>query len=620
MITWFRDLLAGPFKWVFLGLVVVAFAAFGDFDLSRFAAQDGLRVGDRAYTGAEIDREFTRRFSVQQREDPSLTKTAAAQGGLLEQTLADLRVRALVEQEASRLGLTATDEMVQRYLRESGAFDDANGEFSPRLVQLGLQNNGITPSQFREDLRSDIVRTQLVTALGVPSRAPEDLVALLLLRAGENRSLRTAIVTAEDAPPPTDDQLRSFYAANAGDYTAPELRTYRALLIDEQAVADRVAVPDEEVRQAFEAARARLNEPERRTFRQALFADEAQAQAAADRVAGGEPLRVVAADLGATSTRSEDAAQRDILDEAVAAAVFAPEAPGVVGPVRGTFGTVVAEVEAITPGTDVAFEDVAEELRAERRAELVRSELFAAIEEVESAFDEGASLAEAAQAAGLPGPRTYGPVDANLFTPDGAVETAPGAVHRMAFTLAEGEESDAIPLDGGGYAFVILDEVRPAAARPFEAVADRVASDYAASEREAALTAATDAFRARVAAGEAFETVAAEIGSDVAEVTVSAQRPDPDVPTTRMRAIFDAPIGGVVAEAAPEGGQAIVAIVDDVTFEGQPGADALLGGYRDQVGGQVTGELLEAYIAALEAEYGVERDDAVIAQALGLAE
>ena len=620
MITWFRELLAGPFKWVFLGLVVVAFAAFGDFDLSRFSAQDGLRVGDRAYTGAEIDRIFTQRFSQLQREDPSLTKTEAARSGLLDETLSELRIQALVEQEADKLGLTATDDMIQRYLRESGIFDDQNGEFSPRLVQLGLQNTGTSPSQFREQVRGDIVRSQLVTALGVPSRAPEGLVELLLLRSGEQRTLRTAVVTPADAPAPDEAALRSYYAANADDYRTKELRTYRALLVDEAAVADRVSAPDEEVAQAFEAAKARLWEPERRTFRQAIFPDEAAARAAADRVAAGEPLRAVAAEAGASTTRSEDAARADILDAVVADAVFGADAPGVVGPVRGTFGVVVAEVEAITPGTEVRFEDVEADLRAARREELVAAELFDAIEEVETAFDEGASLTEAASAAGLPGPRTFGPVDADLFTPEGAIEAAPGAVHRAAFTLAEGEESGAVPLDDGGYAFVVLDEVQPATTEPFEAVADRVRADYAAAERETALSEAMEAFRARVAGGEPFEAVAAEVGSDVQTVTVSAQRPDPSVPVEMMRDIFQADIGEVVAEPTPDGAQAVVAIVDGVAFEGQPGADALLGGYRDQVGQQVTGELLNAYLAALEAEYGVRRDDAVIAQALGLSE
>ena len=620
MITWFRDLLAGPFKWVFLGLVVIAFAAFGDFDLSRFSAADALRVGDKRFSGPEVDRAFVRRFAQMQREDPSLTKVAAAQGGLLDQTLQELRVQALVEQQADDLGLTATDEMVQRYLRESGIFDDGDGNFSPQLVQLALENTRTTPSAFQAEVRGEIVRGQLVGALGVPSRAPEDLVRLLALRSTETRDLRTAVVTAADAPEPDEAALRSYYAANADDYRQPETRTYRALVIDEAAVADRIEVTDEEVLQAFEAEKARLGQPERRGFVQALFRDADAGRAAAERVAAGEPLDPVARDLGGTVTRNDDAARADILDPAVAEAVFALEAPGVTAPVAGTFGTVVAEVETITPGVEVSLDEVADELRDRRRSEVVRAELFAAVEEVESAFDEGAGLAEAAEAAGLPAPRAFGPVDADLFTPEGLIEAVPGAVHRAAFTLGEGEESDAVPLDDGGYAFVITDTIEPATTTPFETVAERVAEDYAASEREAALTAATDAFEAAVASGQSFEEAAAAIGSDVQAVSVAAQRPDPDLPPQILRDVFSASIGEVVSAPTPGGDSAVVAIVDGVAFEPQPGLDALIGGYRDQVGGQLAGELLNAYVGALEAAYPVTRDDAVIAQALGLPE
>ena len=102
--------------------------------------------------------------------------------------------------------------------------------------------------------------------------------------------------------------------------------------------------------------------------------------------------------------------------------------------------------------------------------------------------------------------------------------------------------------------------------------------------------------------------------------TVSARRPDPSLPPSMLRTVFDARIGEVVAEPTPGGDTAVVAVVDGVSFEGDPNAEALLGSYQDQVGQQVAGELLNAYIQALEAEYGVTRDDAVIAQALGFAE
>ena len=84
--------------------------------------------------------------------------------------------------------------------------------------------------------------------------------------------------------------------------------------------------------------------------------------------------------------------------------------------------------------------------------------------------------------------------------------------------------------------------------------------------------------------------------------------------------MFSASIGEVVSAPTPGGDSAVVAIVDGVAFEPQPGLDALIGGYRDQVGGQLAGELLNAYVGALEAAYPVTRDDAVIAQALGLPE
>ena len=625
MITWFRNALSGPLKWVFLGLVVVSFAAFGDFDLSGFGRQDALRVGDRAYSAGEVDDAFQLRLRVRQQDEPGLTAQEAARQGLLAETVGALQTQALFSEAADELGLTATDEMVQRYLRENPSFaDPVSGAFDPARVESYLRQVGTTPARFREDLRGDLVRGQVIGAVAPPARAPEEMVRFLLLRQGERRDVRTAVVTAEDAPPPDEEALRSFYAGQADAYRTRELRTYSALVIDEASVAQGIEVPEADVEQAYEAARARLGEPERRSFRQAVFRDEEAARAAIERVRGGETLEAVARGLGVPAPLTQDAARDDVVDAAVREAVFAAEAlsgqPVVVGPVEGTFGLVVAEVATVTPGTEVSFEDAAEALREQRRLELARQAVFDAIEAVELAFDGGATLAEAADAAGLPAPRRYGPVDADLFASEGAVELAPGAAHRAAFELGEGEESGLIELDDGGYAFVFVERVQPAAARPFEAVREQVEADFVEARREGGLRAATDAFEAAVRTGGDFAAAAEAAGSDVQAAQVSAARPDPVLPPGILQDLFAADIGEVVSAPTPDGERAVVAIVDAIGFEAVPGADALIGTYRDQLGGQLTNELVEAYAQALAEAYGVERDDALIAQRLGLAE
>ena len=615
MLGAFRSMLKGPGKWVFAGVTLVAFLLVGDFNLDNFRAADAVRVGDQGFSVQEVDRAFVRRLRVAQTQGgPAITREEAVEAGLLDATVQELATRAVINAEAERLGLTATAPMIQRSVRESGVFDDpVSGEFSAARLQQGLQANNVSPSEFQDEMRENIVRDQIVSAVSTPSRAPASLVEYLLLRAGERRAVRTAVLGIEAAPEPTDEALRAYYEENAGDYAVPERRTYRVLRLDASTLGE-PEVDEAELEQLYASRQGQLGEPERRAFAQAIYPSAEAAQAARARVEAGESLAAVARADGASFTEQPAAARSAVLDEGVAEAVFAAEAPGLVGPVEGTFGTVLAEITEIVPGTRVTYEEAREGLLAEFREGLLRDRVFEAVETVEDTLDEGADLAEAAREAGAGALTTYGPVDADLFGPDGAVPDVPGAAHRTAFTLEEGEQSDAVPLEDGGYAYVLLDRIESARARPFEDVAAAVRTDYARRAAGDAVSAAVERFRASVEAGTTFEAAAALAGSDVQETVVAASAPDPSLPPALLRDLFDARPGAIVSVPVPGQDRALVAVVDEISFTENPAAAGLLNSYRDQLGQALTQELTNTYLDALLREAGVTRNEELLAR------
>ena len=616
MLAAFRSMLKGPGKWVFAGVTLVAFLLVGDFNLDNFRAADAVRVGDQGYSVREVDRAFARRLRTAQQEGGrAITREEAVEGGLLDATVQELATRGAINAEAERLGLTATNEMIQRSLRESGVFDDPlTGEFSAARLQQGLQANNVSPSEFREEMRENIVRDQIIRALGTPSRAPEDLVGYLILRTGERRAIRTAVIGAGDAPEPTEEALRTYYAENQDAYAVPERRTYRVLRIDETTLGE-PDIDEADLEQLYASRQGQMGEPERRAYAQAIYPDAASAEAARARVEAGASLAEVAAADGASLTRSDAVTRGAILDPAVGEAVFAAEAPGVVGPVEGTFGTVLAELIEIVPGTQVPYEEAREGLLAEFREEVMRERVFEAVEAIEDALDEGMDLEEAAREAGLDGLRSYGPVDADLFTDEGAISDVPGPAHRRAFVLEEGEQSDAVALDGsggGGYAYVVLDRIEPSRARPFEDVEAELRVDYARQATGDALAAAVDRFRASVEAGTSFEDAASLAGSAVQETVIAARAPDPSLPPAFLQDVFSARPGAIVSATAAGQDQALVAIIDEVSFAEDPAAAGLVAAYRDRLGQNVTQELVNTYLDALLREEGVTRNEELL--------
>ena len=619
MLAAFRSMLKGPGKWVFAGVTLVAFLLVGDFNLDGFRAADAVRVGDRGYSVQEVDRAFVGRLrEVQAQSGRAVTRAEAVEAGLLDATVRDLATRAAITTEGERLGLTATNGMIQRSLRESGVFDDpVTGEFSAARLQQGLQANGVSAAEFREDLRDDLVRQQIIAALDTPSRAPEDMVRYLVLRSAERRAVRTALLSAEAAPEPTEEALRAYLAENEDAYAIPERRVYRVLRIDESTLGA-PELDEADLEQLYASRQGQLGEPERRAYVQALYPDAQSAAAARARIEAGETLEQVAAADGAPVTRSDAVPQAAVLDPALGEALFAAEAPGLVGPVEGTFGTVLAEVAEIVPGTRVTFEEARDDLAAELRAEVLRDRVFEAVETVEDTLDEGAGLEDAAREAGLGALRAYGPVDADLFTAEGGISDAPGAAHRTAFALGEGEQSDAVALDAsegqGGYVYVLLDRIDPARPRAFEDVEAELRADYAREAARDALDAAISRFRASVEAGTSFEDAASLAGSAVQESVISARAPDPALPPDFLRDVFDARPGAVVSATPPGQDQALVAIVDEVSYEDDPSAAGLVAAFRDQLGQTVNQELVSTYLDALLREQGVTRNEELLAR------
>ncbi len=94
---------------------------------------------------------------------------------------------------------------------------------------------------------------------------------------------------------------------------------------------------------------------------------------------------------------------------------------------------------------------------------------------------------------------------------------------------------------------------------------------------------------------------------------VIARRADPSLPIDLYRTLFDADAGEVVDAEAP-GGQALVAVVDEVTFKPDLSAEAGRAALRSQLGAAISAELVNAYVGALEEEIGVTRNDALIAE------
>ena len=627
MLKQVRDGLKGIVAWFVIVLLILAFAAWGVPELRNFTQRPPLRVGDTGFSAAEIQAAINREIVTRRlNSENGYTREDAIAQGLPDQIIARMTGQAALEEEARRLGLAMPRDVVSHFLQTADQFKNPRtGKFDNETLNNILQTYQVTVRDFEDLVRSDLMRAQLIEAISTGPGAGATIAQHVILREFEIRDIDFVTVT-EDlvgvAAEPTPDDLKSYYEAEINDFTAPEYRTFSALILRNENFRDDNEVTEDLIADYYERNKARLYEqPEKRSLYQITFDAEADALAAVEALESGESFASLAEARGAplASLTFTDAGKDDLLDPNVAEAVFNTEveAETVVGPIEGLFGFTVAQVTAVTPEATQTLDEVRETIASQLASGEERKRLFDAVEAIENQRDTGASLTDAAEAAGLTA-ETFGPVDRFSFAPGGViVDGIPGEVLAQAFSLEEGEESQAISLeDDSGYFFVAVNAITPPAPTPYEDVAEEVEARWRAEERDDRLADAVSQIRSAMADGADLAAAAEPFGAEIVEATLNRDPNHPAFTPVLIDNIFNADKGAVVTGASGPG--RVIAVIKDIDHKVEAGAAAQQAAIRQYLGFQYDQEILEAYATAVRDDVGVLRDQQALERVFSL--
>lgn len=146
-------------------------------DPNRIAQVGEASVGLSEYQTALNSR---RSEILEQLDDASLLNEDV----LHEQVLKGLIDRTLLEQQAGKLGMTVSDDTINRLLRQEDVFKDENGEFSNDQFSSFLRQRGMNKEQlfaeFRNQLSLDQLNASIVGTAIYPMKAVNQLIDLQL--------------------------------------------------------------------------------------------------------------------------------------------------------------------------------------------------------------------------------------------------------------------------------------------------------------------------------------------------------------------------------------------------------------------------------------------------------
>jgi peptidyl-prolyl cis-trans isomerase D len=522
--------------WVVRGfflIMVLAFISWGVGDVIRLIGTSTwvAKVGGQTIEGAQLQTAYQSDMAQMTRNlPPGQEPTQDMRSGVAREALQRLITQAAMNQELQRLRVVAPEQAVRQMVFTMPAFRGPNGQFDPQTYQAALRNNGLTEQRFVDMMRGELEQRQLLGAVSAGAATPEVLLHPLYEGQFERRSadmVEFPIAAAPEPSLPTEAELQRWYDNHPDQYSAPEFRRIKAVVLSPQTLAKDIPISDADLQAAYDQHKAQYVKPARRSAEVISVADEAKAKALAESWRGGADwaaMQKAAQDAGGSAVALDDAAEREFPDADLARAVFAATLDTVTGPDKGALGWHVVRVTKATAGSEQSFDQVKDTLRNEVLAAKAADLMYDRANKVDNVLGSGASLDEMPSDLGLVG--VAGTLDANGNTADGTPAPIPGpaelkaAVIKAAFETQKGDPPRLVEVQtpstgGSAYYALSVEDVTPPAVKPFDTVKEQVAADWMRDARRHAQELAAAKLLAAVKGGQSLADAAAVAGVTV---------------------------------------------------------------------------------------------------------
>lgn len=490
--------------WILMAMLVLGLGGFGARNFGGSNQAIGS-VGDREVLVQDYARAMSREMQATSAQlGQPVSFEMAQQLGIDQSVLARLMAGAALDGEADRLGLSVGNEEVRKRLMSIAAFQGLDGKFDRDAYTLALQREGMTESEFEAKLRDEAARTLIQGAAVGAANSPEVLDDRITSWATETRDFTLAELIASDLPAPvaapTEEQIKAHYDANPDAYTRPETRRITYVWLSPEMLVGKVELDEAALRRTYDERIGEFVTPERRLVEKLVYPDQAAAEAAKARLDAGETdfaglakergLELADIDLGEVS-------QEDL--GAAGEAVFALEAPGVVGPIATDLGPALFSMNGILDAQTVTFEEAREDLASEATFDQARRMIAEQSDALEDLLASGATLEEVASESDM----ELSTIAFDETTEDGIAAYAP---FRDAAKAATAEDfPQLVALDDGGVFALRLDGIDPPSLKPIEEVRDAVTADWTRAETQARLRELADGIAAKTADPAALE-------------------------------------------------------------------------------------------------------------------
>ena len=556
---------------VLIGLLVVSFSVWGIRDVLHPRFSDAVVTAGAHETSPN---EFKRMFDgmreqagQQAGQDMSISDAVAA--GLDQRALTEVEAADAFAEYLRRIGLAPAPALILNQLRQQPGFFNALGQFDKETYEQKLNSVGLTPKQYESLMADDVAQNHLAAALAAGLKTPDIYGAVIASYELESRNVSYLLLNPKSVPQPaapTDAQLQALITQNAAALTRPEVRTVSLVRFSAKAIAPSMPVDEAAVQKLYAFRKDSLSQPEKRSLIEFSTRDAAKAASIVAALKAGQDPDAVGKSSGVTPITMADKPQGGIVDPAVASAAFSAQAGQVLGPITsGLAGYAVIKLVKITPAAVPTLESLRPQLEADVKTDAAIQKVFDGVKKYGDVHDSGASLTDAARAAGVT-PVILGPITAQGVGMNG--QPTPGVTPKVlkeAFSLPQGGESEMEDEGNGEYFALRVEKIAPPTLPSLAEIKPQLTQVYMQQALAKAMADKADALVQAIQKGQSFEAAAASVGVKAGVlngVSRAALQQGKQIAPAMIETIFAAKKGQVFDGQVGQA-QVMVARIDD---------------------------------------------------------
>jgi peptidyl-prolyl cis-trans isomerase D len=613
---------------VVMGLLVISFAIWGIGDIFRGFGQSNLAEIGNTTIGIEQFRNFynDRLSQIGRQMNRSITPDQARALGFDRQILGQLVAETTLDQKAKDLNLGVSDAQISDKITSEPAFQGVNGKFDRARFEYAIRQAGYTEARFVEEQRQIIKRRQLALSLTGELTAPLAAQNAINIFRNEKRTIDVVVLGPEQAgeiAAPTPEVLQKYFEERKASFRAPETRKVTLLSITPEELARWDVISDEDAKAYYEQHKAEFATSERRQVRQLLFKNPGDAAAAADKLAQGTSFDDIVKEAGDKATYADLGlvTKAGIIDPAVADAAFSLKEGEASKPVKGSFGTVIAQAAKVEPASQQSYEQVAQQIKRTIALDRARQKIGDLRDKIEDERAAGSTLVETAKKLNLTATTVEAMDRSGRDATGKPVLNLPKGVDLIGSVFASDVGVDNEPLQmqsSGGWLWYDVTGITPSHERSLDEVKTEVETRWRNDEIASRLKAKADEMLEKLKAGTKLAEVAAAANLSV-ETVADLQRgqPKPPLSAGALDAVFRTAKGAAATADGSTSTNRVVFVVTDVvdppldpkSADAKQIAETLTRGYSDDILGE--------YVARLEQEIGVEINQSALQQITG---